>query len=729
MNTLVTVPRTASHVPFYAIGFNARVTINGRDHYRAVDASEIGHVLAPDDNPALRQFFSHEQIYSLMKQDSLEIDHHFHNEGRAKTRARFESTRLVDLPADQMVRCLAYKEYCDGFLRAKEAARETPAKTRISLSDACLDWLLPAIERQMPAKKRAGSKQETVGRPSNRQFRRIIKRYIDGGYDVMSLVKRCTGSRARISYHEAEDVRVWETVARRYADPRKPTMAALLRELEAHLLELNNKRQAEGLRQHHMPSRKVFERIIKSFNAFWVCAQREGQEAARRKFQISFNGVDAIRPGQIVQMDEWTVDLMTWLGWFHMVDKLDDEERKAIEKVRLRVVVAIDVATRCIVAMRFTQAAATELAAIDAIEMMVTDKAPLARLAGATSLWPYHLTPECIVMDNGGSFTGAMIRAVMTSLGCDYMFPPAGVPQMRGMIEAVFRTFGLQFMHWFEGRTFGSIFERGDYKPGSRVSLSIDQLNLLFIQAVVDIYHHQPHSGLGNETPHNAWMRLSRQFGVLPPPPKQVRRHIFGTTVERTITDTGIVNLGINYQSEALQDIRLNSKRTVQVRFDRFNLCAASVWTGLGWITVNASEAIPEDLSIWEWIEANRQVAAENGASTERNLSLMLAAVNRLRMAGDAATARANLATQPVDPDKLNKLQKQYFENVTLRDDLEQRNPTLVPIVFAEDPLRHGIRGIDDEIVVIKKNAKEDPAPATSKAGSVAVKSSSDISF
>lgn len=728
MNTLVTIPRPGGYIPVYAIGLNARITIDGC-HYRAVDTSEIGHVFAPDDNPALRQFFTHEQIHSMMKGEQLEIDPYFHNEGRAKTRARHESSRVVDLPQDQMIRCLAYKEYCDGFLRAKEAARITPAKTRISLSDACLDWLLPALEREMPAKKRAGTKTETVSRPSNRQFRRILKRYIDGGYDAMSLVKRCAGSRAAISYHVAEDVRVWEEFARRYADPRKPTMAAVRRDLEGHLFDVNAKRKAEGLRQHLVPTRKVFERIIKSFNAFWVCAQREGQEAARRKFQISFNGVDAQRPGQIVQMDEWTVDLFALLGWSRLVDRLDEEERKAIQKVRLRVIVAIDVATRCIVAMRFTQAAATELAAIDAIEMMVTDKAPLARLSGAASLWPYHLTPECIVMDNGGTFTGAMIRGVMTSLGCDYMFPPAGVPQMRGMIESIFRTFGLQFLHWFEGRSFGSIFERGDYQSGKRVSLSIDQLNLLFVQAIVDIYHHQPHSGLGNETPHNAWMRLSRQFGVLPPPPKHIRRHIFGTTVERTITDTGIVGLGINYQSEALQDIRLKSTRTVKVRFDRFNLCAASIWTGLGWLTVNASEAIPEDLSIWEWVEANRQVAAENGASTERNLSLMLAAVNRMRLAGDAATARANLATQPVDPEKLNSLQKQFFENVTLRDDLEQRNPTLVPIVFAEDPLRHGIVGIDDEIIVVKEDKAEGSASPIKTPTTTVVKSSSDIVF
>lgn len=706
MPNLIASTRVPAHVPTYFLSATARITVDGTNHYRSVESSEMGHIIAPESNPSRREFFSHVQFYEMMSANRLDVVQDYHYTGRAKSRALYGDARVTDLAEDAMVLVLGYTEYCKAFLRWKSAyeadAAEKPRKgkpklRRVSLSDSCLDWLLPAVEKEVNAGKRGGKVTKGVTRPSNRQFRRIFKRFYEGGYDPMSLVAR-SGSKPRVSYHHPDDVVLWDKWSRKYANHLKPTMAQLLRDLRADIEALNLERAQKGLRLHKEPSRKVFEGMIKSLNAFWVCAQREGEEAARKKYNITFTGLDVERPGQMVQMDEWTVDLITWLRWMGKLDGLTEDELKAIKKVRLHVVVAIDVATRCILAMRFTPSAATEQAVIDSIEMMTTDKRRLAGLCGATSLWPYHLTPECIVTDNGGPFTGIMVRAVMTALGCDYMNPPAGLPQMRGAIESLFHTFALQFVTWFEGRTFSDIFEKGDYKAHERVSLAIDQLNLLFVQAVVDIYHHQPHSGLGGETPHNAWMRLSRQYGVMPPPSRSVRRHIFGTTVERDITDKGVSYWGIHYQSKELQQIRLQAKRKVMVRVDRFSLDSVSVWTGTGWLVVGASESIPEDLSIWEWIDARRQVTIEHAGSTDLHLSTMLDAVNRLRLSGDAATARANLATQPIDADKLNKLQLQYFENVTLRDDLERRDPTLVPLVFAADPLRHGIEGVDDDL-------------------------------
>ncbi|TWF49472.1 Mu transposase C-terminal domain-containing protein [Neorhizobium alkalisoli] len=735
MPNLIASTRVPTYVPTYFLSATARVTIDGKLHYKPVESSDIGHVIAPESNPARREFFSHVQFYEMMCTDRLEVDQEYHYHGREKTRARFGDARVTDLAEDAMVRVLGNTEYCKGFLRRKAAyeasAAEKPKKgspklRRISLSDACLDWLLPDLEAEIAGQKRGGKVTKSVARPSNRHFRRIFKRFYEGGYDPMSLAAR-TGSRVRISYHHPEDVVIWDEFSRKYAHHLKPTMAKLLKELAAEIVKLNLDRAEKGLRLHKVPGRKVFEGMIKSLNAFWVCAQREGEEAARKKYNITFTGLQVERPGEMVQMDEWTVDLIQWLGWTGMLARLSEDEIKAIRKVRLRVVVAIDIATRCILAMRFTPSAATEQAVIDSLEMMATDKARLARLCGATSLWPYHLTPECIVTDNGGPFTGIMVRAVMTALGCDYMNPPAGLPQMRGAIESLFHTFATQFMDWFEGRTFGDIFEKGDYKAHERVSLAIDQLNLLFVQAIVDIYHHQPHSGLAGETPHNAWMRLSRQYGVMPPPPRSVRRHIFGTTVERDITDQGVCFWGIHYQSKELQQIRLQAKRKVMVRVDRFSLDAVSVWTGTGWLVVKALEAIPEDLSIWEWVGARREVTVENAGSTELNLSTMLQAVNRLRLAGEAATARANLATQPIDAEKLNKLQLQYFDGVVLRDDLERRDPTLAPLVFAADPLHHGIEGVDDDLPADENQ----PAIITIKAAKLpaAIKPATDISF
>ncbi|MGO7428330.1 hypothetical protein ACCT09_53620, partial [Rhizobium ruizarguesonis] len=106
-----------------------------------------------------------------------------------------------------------------------------------------------------------------------------------------------------------------------------------------------------------------------------------------------------------------------------MYNTLTDDQRTKLKSIRLRIIVAIDVATRCILALRFVQGAADEQHAVDAIEMMVTNKARLAQLSGATSMWPYHLTPELLVTDNGGSFNNYRVRAVTRAMGMMHMFP------------------------------------------------------------------------------------------------------------------------------------------------------------------------------------------------------------------------------------------------------------------------------------------------------------------
>jgi len=694
------IPRNLpGSVPTYLFAPTALIVID-KTEYRSVETSDIGHVFKPLKHPERREFFSHVQVFDLLNTGRLDFDQEHFAEGRAKSRARFEEARVVDLPDDEMSRVTAFGLGCEIFLRMKEEARRDRSLPRVSLTDASLDRVLPLIEAEVNGKKRAGT-SATVKMPSNRQFRRILHRFIEGGYDVMALVKRCSGSKGRPSVHAAADLLVWMDKAAEFADPRKPKMSVLYRELEADILKLNATRSANSLLPHKMPTRKVFEKLIKDLDAYWVCERREGVDAAKRKFFISSKGVEAQRPGERVEMDEWTVDILTWITWIGLYNKLSEEQRKKLKSTRLRVVVAIDVATRCILALRFTQGAADAQNAIDAIEMMVTNKANLARLAGATSLWPYHLTPELLVTDNGGPFNNHRVRAVTRSMGMMHMFPQAGRPQMRGAIESVLKTFSKQFLYWFEGQTFGDIFEKGDLDPSKRVTLSMDELNRLLVQAIIDIYHHVPHEGLCGETPHNAWMRLSRLYGVMPPPPARIRRHIFGSKVTRVVTDHGVEIFGIYYQSRELQEMRMKTKSTVDIRVDPYDLKTISVWNGTGWLSVDATAAIPPDLSIWEWTGAMREVALENSQNRKRHLSTMLDAVNRLRLSGDAARARANLATVSMTAEKMIDLQIRYFDAVTLIDDLKDRDPTLVPLLVAEDPLAHGIEGVNDELVQI----------------------------
>lgn len=716
-------------VPRYCIWKTALITIDGKQQYRLVDTDEREHTMVPVDRPDQREKFTHLRFYDLIKNGRAEVQQYYFADGRRKNRSKPERPTVVDLPEKKMLRVVAYQAYLDAWLRRKHAAEHDPSVAKIHLSDPSLERVLPQIREELePKKLQGGTVTSVVKMPSPRHFRRLMARYQESGYDAMSLTKLCSGKTKRLELHQAQDVQIWSQFAREYANPKKPFVTDVHRALVAHLVELNAERDAQNIRLHSIPSYKQFLKLVKALNAFWLAAAREGKEAAANLYRIAYGNHEVERPGEVVEFDELTVDLIAWLSWAKLLDHLTKDELAAIKRVRLKVIVGIDVATKCIVAMRFTPAAATEKTMIDAVEMVVTDKSPLAKLAGAESSWPYHCLMETAVADNGGALASNAVRAVFSALDVQYMHPPAGVPWLRGSIEAVFRTFGGQLLAWFEGRTFSDIFERGDYRSEDRVTLSIDQLNLLLVQAVVDIYHHQPHSATG-ETPHTRWMRLSAKFGVLPPPPRSVRRAVFGTRTYRDITEMGVTMFGITYQSKQLQQFRLASKSSVLIKVDRFSLDAVSAWNGDGWITVPATIRVPEDVSIWEWTAAARAVAVENGRNAEPGLASMLGAVNRLRLSGEAASARAGIATAPIDEATLLKAQTAYFDNVSFIDDVGDQDPQLARLVLADDPLMVGISGLDDDLFYAVKDAHADSAPGAAiiPAAPAPIRTTSDI--
>ncbi|MDM9627853.1 hypothetical protein QTL95_18335 [Rhizobium sp. S152] len=713
-------------VPRYRIWKSALIVIKKKE-YRLIDTNDEGHLLVPVDRPETTERFTHTRFYELMEARKIDVHQFFFAGGRKKRPTEFESKRVVDLPDKAQFRVIQYQAMLDAFLRRKVAAARDKTLEKVQLSDASLRRVLPLIKAELePKKGQAGSVRTSVTMPSPRQFRRLLARYQESGYDPMSLAKFSASKTKRLELHLAQDIQIWNQFAHEYASPLKPFVTDVHKALVAHIVQLNDKRVEQNLRLHTIPSYKQFLKLVKSLNTFWVTAAREGKEAANKLFRITYGNHEVERPGEVVEFDEWTVDLITWFSWAKLLEFLSAEELAAIKKVRLRVIVGIDVATKCIATMRFSTAAATEKTMIDAIEMMVSDKSRLAKLAGANSSWPYHMLAETAVADNGGALAAFGVRAVFSALETQYMHPPAGMPWLRGSIEAVFKTFGGQFLAWFEGRTFSDIFTRGDYKSEERVSLSIDQLNLLLVQAIVDIYHHQPHSTTG-QTPHERWLRLSEKYGVLPPPPAKVRRAIFGTRMNREITDQGVTIFGIHYQSKLLQQFRMDSKSSILVRVDRFNLDAISGWNGEGWFTIPATIRIPEDVSLWEWVGAAREVEADNAPGTERGLASMLAAVNRLRLSGAAASARAGIATAPIDEESLLKAHTNYFDNMAYIDDLGDVDPELAPLLLASDPLMTGIAGIDDQLTASSEPDPDFPAAAIFVAAPTTIRSTSDI--
>jgi putative transposase len=692
-------------VPMFWLGDAKSVTIDGAKYTVVSQSGEYSELRNQD---GVVQRFNHHTLYMMHLQNLLEVDRQGLDLGPLKL-----GRDIMDVEEDKARRALVYADACD-FVHALLGTKDPRLaakgwKRKITLGIECLQrYLLPLVRAHVAAKwtdTTAGRKSVVVSIPNARHFRRIYNLYLAGGCDPGVLVSRRAGPGSTSKAHPL-DLQLWVEYSQLYASEKRPSMRACFGMLQAEIHKRNSERPKNG-HAYKMPSRNSFEALIKGLGEYFLHAGRYGEDAAKKKFAPVRDGLRVFAPGERVEMDEWKVDLHAWFALTPVWKLMTDDERKALKKVRLWVTVAIDVATRCIVALRFSTRAPSSASSMAALEMIVTDKQHIADVAGAQSEWFHSLVPRELVTDAGAGFIEISFRQAVSALHCTHNIPPAGMPSARGTIESLFRTFGQRFLHYFEGRTFSSVYEKGDYEGDGRAVLNVDELCRLLTRAIVDIYHNQPHAGLGGETPANAWLRLSREYAMLPPLSQRQRRRIFGTLITRKLSERGIVFLGIHYQSRELQHLWAeraalpNSPRvTVKVRIDRFSLRTISFHDGNEWRDITA-EHIPEGVSVWEWTDAMDAQSKAHAKNAKIGLSAMLAAVNDLRAAGVAAAARAELGTDIPSEAAYRKVEHERFAREITMDMITSGD--LAPLAIAHDPLTTSV----EDFRFLARNAKE----------------------
>lgn len=684
-------------VPMYYLGDAKSISIDDQD-YLLVSQDMKTTVLR--DRNGFDEEFSHQQIYALYHAHRLKVE-------RGSSDLALGLPALGDFSEKKLERAFFLKDCLDLYLEIEAVGSEYPGlasfgfrRKKITTGATCLTDLLPFIEKTVNDNARKGNSRGSkvhkwVKVVCPRHFFRLHNTYVENGFRVESLVSSASGPGAIPSRFDHEDLAIWLEDAKLYAANKRPNITGALQMLEAKIANLNEARIACNKRPHDMPVPKFFGKLIKGLGRYFLTASRLGDDVARAALSKTGNGLQIMRPGQRVEMDEWKIDLIVLLQFAGLAQKMTDEERDLIKSTRIWVTVVIDVATRCILAMRFSARAPSGDSAMAALEMAVSDKTMLSAVIGAGTPWIYNVLFSNLVTDWGPAFRATPVRAAVAQLRGTHQFTAAGWAAGRGTIESVFKTQGMRFMHWFEGRTFSNIVDRGP--NGTQAKLNIDELNRMLVRATVDIYHHTPHDGLNGATPHNEWLRLTAKYGILPPLHPDQRRHVFGTKIVKAIGDKGVRFLGIHFNHARLQELRRmqaalpgsKAPRT-EIRVDRFSLRKISFWDGSRWVEAEATMGLPDDLSVWEWVGATKELRAIHRANAKLHLSVLLKAVNDLREAGHAASARAELGTDIPSERQYAIVEKNYFD-LDVEDDLDDARPDLSELRIPHDPTVVGI--------------------------------------
>lgn len=451
---------------------------------------------------------------------------------------------------------------------------------------------------------------------------------------------------------------------RSFLDPGQPSMRTIYGRLEADIEKINVERLKRAEPALDCPCFETFRRYVNRLDPFSVDVARRGFDYAMRRHKPIGDAPTASRPLEIVEMDEWEIDVILLLNEIGVWEKLtkEDKERLGLEKneVRWWLTAAIDVYSRCIVAMRLSPTRSAQVAR-SVLEMITQDKEQLTDAVGTLTAWCVFGTPVELRTDNASWYCSDDFRLTLADLGVIFNRPAAGSPWLKPYIESWFGVVGKVLADRLSGKTFSDIKKRGDFDSEADAALTIDDFTQIIIHWVVDAYHNAPHRGLSGKTPIEVWFNGVAEFGVEMGPCLQRRRMIFGERRTKKVHNYGIEIIGVRYQSEELQQwLRHARQKEARVRWHPADIGAILVELGDEWVEVSAAQDEFCGVTANAWGQTLRYLRAENTKRQVVSRATLRRALAKIDEINSAARKRARLTVEDWSQEAMDRFERRF---------------------------------------------------------------------
>lgn len=615
----------------------ARYGFWGR-HHKLHHSADGVHSFKETAEPYATVSLADAELRQLHNDGALSIEPRYFSRQKAFIRTRGQERLLSHVKPKARIQALFTYGLCQAFERAQGEVLQGIRQGPVDHGD-CLDTLLPQFTKEIVDAWNTGARKGDVllygglQPPCPRHFTRLFRDYQKARHPAVFLRKNgATGNRKMRSDPAELAVRIEEQ--RGYASPKEPSYADCYRMYEARIVLLNQDRERDNLPSLRPVDIKAFTAGIKGLCQFWVHERRFDRQSALEKFGGGSGGFEDFRPCERVELDEWQIDLVALLVYAGVWKDLGDAERAAVKRARLWASVALDAASRVTMAAIVHARKPNSDTAIELLELAVTDKSGMAAHVGARCTFPYAATIKSILPDNGAGFRSDRFHAAAHDIGTDVLLPQAGRPKARAHIERAFRTFSMEALPNFSGRTFSNVVQKGDVDPSEKANVPADSFTRGFFRYLIDHYNHAPHPSLGGLSPHDAWMRMTENDPPEPPPTEDKLRHAFGLEFERVVSKDGIRFLGIQYN---LPEIQAFFGKKVTVRISRLEVSVASFWDGVDWIDVPSVLDVPRGLTVYEIEHAWREFDKRFDSRKAMHMEFVLSAARELREIGEAA--------------------------------------------------------------------------------------------
>lgn len=487
---------------------------------------------------------------------------------------------------------------------------------------------------------RGGSIRLVATMPKGRRLLVYWDRFVQSGYDEMALVDQTwmRGNRtSRISFRVRELIdQAIDDVA---LDLKQPNAAAVHRRHESLITLENVKRAANGLEDLRPVSRKTVSDHIQAIGATALAIARSGERATVNARTRGRTDEHALSVGELVEIDENKISLITITRRVGMWQRLSDEEKTALQKLdafvktRLWLVVALDVATRMPLGWVLADAPNAE-ATLEVLRMATRSKERERIIYGCESDPMPAVGIACVRNDNGVGLRNGAVKTALLGMAAQIVDVRAYHSGDKPYVERFFgsmetRLFNL--IHGYTGNRAGALEGYDAIKSAAYIRA---ELYAIITKYLIDEYPLERNYGTTfmGQRPLDVAERLAKDGWGTPPVSPQNRRLHLGWRFEATITDEGIKVLGLPYNSPALQRHRDSAYRKVAVFIDpdSTNEVTVVVQGFPGLIMADLSWTGARDMTFPEFLAHVQALRAEDPLDT-KDIDLRLARIRSER--------------------------------------------------------------------------------------------------
>jgi putative transposase len=298
----------------------------------------------------------------------------------------------------------------------------------------------------------------------------------------------------------------------------------------------------------------------------WQHEVGEAKQAGKRTWPDHYD------PGPCVwQIDHLRVNTMV----------ADEEFRFYLE--RPWITIAVDVFSRAIPGFAISDTPDADSVGL-CLARCILPKHDWLKELGVPGEWPIHGLPMTIHADNAKVFRGNMLKQVCLDYGMDLQWRKVMTPQYGGHIERYAGTLS-KFFNSLPGTTGRAPDCNGDYDSADEACLTLNELEALVADEIVNHYHLSKHGGIGGLAPIEKYRRCilgtDDQPGTgLPFVPLDERklRIELSPIFYRTIQKTGVEIDNIQYYDPILDPFIQTAKKGIKYKFHRFNGFIAPIY-------------------------------------------------------------------------------------------------------------------------------------------------------